>query len=221
MTFEEEIPLAKVYLREEGNEQYRSTFSNLNLKLFYGKKEFNYDNINLKKLETGHKKLLFPLIFGGITVPFVISAIFLTVGGPYINIPLLFIGIYLFYHGWQGSEVLIIHEKGRYEVFFLPYISENLQAYISYVNQYIRQPNSVFFLYFPQEVMQQPGCLGYTKEQFDKLPGNGNVYLEIDTRELKSQIDYIWHAESKCLRPIVKGIANAESIHKKVVLQGR
>jgi hypothetical protein len=219
MTIEEEFPLARVYLREEGNQKYLSTFSNLSLHILYGRKSFNYENLHLKNLETGHRKMLFPLIFGGIMVPFVISAIFLSVGGPYINIPLLFIGIYLFYHGWQGSGVLIIHENHRHDVFFLPFISENLRAYIAYVNQYLHQPKDAYYLYFPPEVLEKPGCMGYTKTQFDNLPGDGSVFYEIDPKELKVQIDYIWHAETKCLRPVIKGIANAASIKKQVALQ--
>ncbi|MCC5929634.1 MAG: hypothetical protein JJU28_10345 [Cyclobacteriaceae bacterium] len=219
MTLEEEIPLAKVYLREEGNQKYLSTFSNLNLNLFYGRKQFKYENLHLKKLETDHRKLLLPLIFGGISVPFVISAIFLSVGGPYITIPLLFIGIYLFYHGWQGSGVLIIYENNRHDVFFLPFISENIKAYIAYVNHYIQQPNSAYYLYFPPDVLNKPGCMGYTKTQFDSMAANGSVYYEIDPRELGAQIDYVWHPETKSLRPVIKGIANAESIKKQVARQ--
>ena len=94
-----------------------------------------YSLSDLSRLKTETKKMLFPLIVGGILTPFAFVSFFVNLFMPWIHLISILGGILLFYLGWAGKSVLtIIYKDGDELICYLPSVSKNLQAFIDFIN---------------------------------------------------------------------------------------
>ncbi|MGF1636625.1 MAG: hypothetical protein ACFCUU_06085 [Cyclobacteriaceae bacterium] len=207
---------AKVYLLQADDERNHSIFTSARLIIVRKGKKNVYTNDLLKKIEISQRRLLFPIIFGGIVVPFSFALLFSGLAGPYLILALLIAGIYLFYYGWIGSPVLHIIESQRSETIFLPSISQNVNAYVDYVNFQLQHLGQDFYLFFHENDKKEGKFFGYTPDQFRQyveLPGLPKTgYLHINPERLHQPVQFEYDATIKTMRPVILSMPNKEAI---------
>ncbi len=141
--FEETIAIA--YLREAEDRDNKCMLTSERLKVVYRGKLHGFERHHIKELGFNHRRLLLPLVSGGITAPFSLLAIFLNLYNPWPLMFMLFLGMALFYLGWQQHPVLTVTDTVKAHDFFLEEISPNLNAFVSFAQQLIFQGSSLLF----------------------------------------------------------------------------
>jgi len=131
-----------------------------------------------------HKKLLLPLIFGGILTPLIILAIKDNSLSPGVLLPTLFAALFLLHIGWSGSDAFIVKmSKSHEETLFFKTIPDHISKFIVFVNLFIGQQNKdrsgpVFYHTLKNHTkgesddVSKPSNIGYillTREEFDLI----------------------------------------------------
>ena len=133
--FDQDKAKAFVYLLSEDDNKNKIMISSDQLLVIRKnhKKLLSLKSLSLLKSE--NKKLLFPLIIGGIITPFSFLSYFTNLFLPWIHLVSILGGLFLFYIGWMGqSAFTIVFKNGEELNYYLPSISKNLQAFIDFVN---------------------------------------------------------------------------------------
>jgi hypothetical protein len=63
----------------------------------------------LRRLELSFKRLMFPLVLGGIVAPISLVALFNGLTSPLFGVSLAFVGLLLLYYGWLGAYQVRLH----------------------------------------------------------------------------------------------------------------
>ncbi len=101
-------------------------------------------------VSTGRRKLLLPIITGGILTPLALLAIFNNYLSTNLTLPTFFAGLFLLYYGFSGAATIIITTNGNEKYVFINAISENLLKFITFSNALIKGFNENggdFFFY--------------------------------------------------------------------------
>ena len=181
-----------------------------------------YSLSDLSRLKTETKKMLFPLIVGGILTPFAFVSFFVNLFMPWIHLISILGGILLFYLGWAGKSVLtIIYKDGDELIYYLPSVSKNLQAFIDFINlslledpvtslgkliyfeldlQYV---NSLFGKSAGDENQIFP-LYGYTYNQIVQSGKSINKLIAIDPSKAGIEIKFLYDPKSDLMRPTVE-----------------
>ncbi|MFP4090307.1 MAG: DUF952 domain-containing protein [Cyclobacteriaceae bacterium] len=141
---EETIALA--YLRRAGDQKNKCMLTSERLMLVYKGHFYSFDRPHIKAIYFSRRRLLLPLVSGGIIAPLSLLAIFLNL---YNLLPLLFIffiGLLLFYLGVQQHPVLTVKDSVKEHDFFLEEITPNLKAFVSFARQVIFSGHSLLYL---------------------------------------------------------------------------
>lgn len=128
--------IAFCYLQESGNEQHKIWLSREHLQLYYKGKHRVFELRQIRSLAFNHRKLMLPLVTGGITATLSLVAIFKVYYNPWLMLSLLIGGLLTAYLGYQGSWVLTVDETKYQHDFFLKTISPNLRAFLNYANTF-------------------------------------------------------------------------------------
>ncbi|MFA0960716.1 hypothetical protein AB9P05_02810 [Roseivirga sp. BDSF3-8] len=168
LTWQEgEEGLAKLYLLKEGDERNRILFTNQRLIVFRHGKLSTYSRANLSHISMEHKKLLAPLIGGGIAGGLTLFAIFKGIAASSLAIIILILCSYLFYLGIKGSPALLVHHGfGRQistDLILIPNKSEGTNGFIGYVNRQLIMRE------------EQPLYLSITNKQWELLLSQGGL----------------------------------------------
>lgn len=140
----EEI-LAFCYLQQVKDERNKCLLTQKHLVVIYRKKTTHFELEHLHEISFNERRWLLPLIAGGIVASFSLLAIFLNLYNPW---PLFFLFVLAalgFYWGWMPHPVLTIRDQVKEHDFPLRYISANLKAFVSFVNQYKKQRNEMIY----------------------------------------------------------------------------
>ena len=136
------------YLGKEGDDQNVCKITDLNLWVVRKGKPVSYELQDLVRLAHQDRKLIVPLVAGGIISTLSVLSITNFLFNPLLILIILFTGLGLFYYGWLGSQALnIVTKAGEYNV-FIPAVSENLKAFTSYVNDNLPFDGSTPFRLF-------------------------------------------------------------------------
>ena len=169
---------------------------------------------------SAHKKILFPLVVGGITTPFCLLAIWNQFFDPWLMLTFFIGGLYMAYYGWVGSCTLTVKTKLKEYDFFINKVTSNLKAFITYVNdslpQYAnREEAKKFYLKLPKEdwnkakeekriTIQGDKQKLYTFRQYKGLPGTtGWVTLVVDPEKLPGEVRFLREGEDTEMFPYV------------------
>jgi hypothetical protein len=125
--------LALCYLYKDGDEKNKALLTKDRLYVVHHKRIHEYDLENIKNLGFNHRKIMMPLIFGGIMASLSLVAVFKGVFNPYVVISLLMLGLGLFYYGWTGQLYFTVTTKIKDYDFSVPSPTENLKAFIAFV----------------------------------------------------------------------------------------
>jgi len=113
-------------------------------------RDHNFPVEKVDSVSTGRRKLLLPIITGGILTPLALLAIFNNYLSTNLTLPTFFAGLFLLYYGFSGAASIIITTNGNEKYVFLHAISENLQKFITFSNALIKGFNESggdFFFY--------------------------------------------------------------------------
>jgi hypothetical protein len=83
------------------------------------------------------KRLIFPLITGGIAFPFAILAVYSGVLSFWLGITTAFLGAAMCYYGYLGEHQLIIIIDNIPLTLFLEYKNDNILTFINQLNKYL------------------------------------------------------------------------------------
>ncbi len=161
------------------------------------------------------KKLLFPLVLGG-----VVGSLFLIAGFNFlVNIWIAMIiglaGMLLFYYGWVGSRTLTIYTKVKEYDIFIDQETSPLQAFMSMVNDhFILGKNKTIKYYLPlaKDKWQQAEELGYIESPdtglrlySEQLRSNDRITIVIDPAQIPNPINYRMDEGSQEVVPYIYG----------------
>jgi len=221
---------AVCYFGKEGDLNNMLTLDKEKLSIVKNGKRDDFDITDMQQASKGHKRLLLPLILGGIVSPLSIIAIYDNSFSPFILLAVLFVGLLLLYIGQTGSDVLIFqHSKGKEEYVFLRSIPDNVDKFLFFLNMFLSQKweNQNGPVFYHQYELEKNGDMPdfsksksddgayilLTPEEFNKIkvsvPSNVK-FLAIDPSKLSAPIR-LMNFEDRSSRFIIDSI-NPESI---------
>jgi len=153
--FDWEKAKAFVYLLSEGDDGNKLAITDELLLVNHNKHKSLFLLSQIVHVKAENKKMLFPLIVGGIITPFAFLSYFTNMFLPWIHLVFMLAGMFLFYVGWSGkSSLTILLKNGGEENFYLQSISRNLWAFIDFVNNILTNKSDQVlgtFLFFEIE----------------------------------------------------------------------
>jgi len=221
--------LAQVYLINAGDKKNIAMVSDEKLLVVRKGRRKVYHNNRIRAVTTGDKKLLFPLLLGGVLAPFSFVSFFVQVFHPLVHLVFTLLGLLLFFIGWMGKPTFeLILKNGEEEYFYLPTISRNLEAFIDYVNTQFQSvdsegitklifveadPKDFSWLYGESKSNQNffPKA-GYTYHQLLKDANLQDQVVGIDPQAAGKEISFEYDQKSESLRPVLNGPVSLSAV---------
>ena len=178
-------------------------------------KQYAFELDQVTKVAFKQKKLLFPLILGG-----VIGSLFLIAGFNFlINIWLALIvglaGLLLFYYGWTGSLTIAVHTKVKEYDIFINEATTPLKAFVTMLNEYFvlgKNKNIQYYLSVTKEVWDEASKRGYISPpsnglrlHTDKSMTGQDMIFTIDPVQIPNAINYHLDPSSGEVIPFIFG----------------
>jgi hypothetical protein len=220
---------AFVFLLSDSDNKQKIYISEEQLLVIRNDKRKVFSLRHLEGLRSDTKKMLFPLIMGGIITPFAFLSFFVNLFMPWIHLVSVLGGMLLFYVGWAGKKALtIVYKNGEEVNYYLPNISKNVEAFIDFANDSIKRDlnskfsNLVFFdvekefiaSFFGKgnaQAHQLFPVFGYTFSQI-RLSGKSiNQLIAVDPVKAGSEIKIAFDPETNRMRPFAEQSLLAES----------
>lgn len=136
---EENGVYAICYLHQINDERNKCLLTGKHLVVIRQGKTYRFLLTDILNITFDHRRLMLPLVAGGIATPFSLLAMFTQVTDPWLMLPLFFMGLFAVYWGWLGYPALIVQDSTREHDFPLKYISQNLRAFTAFANNFIRK----------------------------------------------------------------------------------
>jgi hypothetical protein len=143
-TGEETIAIA--YLYRADDQDNKCMLTTKRLVVVYEGKVFSLEREHIRSVDFEQRRLLLPLVSGGIIAPFSLLAIFLNLYNLWYLMLLFFLGLLLFYLGLQQQPTLSIRDSVKSHDFFLREITPNLRAFVNFSRQLLFGRQSLLYL---------------------------------------------------------------------------
>ena len=150
-----EQTIAIVYLQHAEDKDNKCMLTSERLMVVYKGKFHSFDRAHLKDLYFSRRRLLLPLIAGGVSAPLSLLAIFMNLYNPWPLMFVFFLGLALFYLGLQQHPVLTVKDTVKEHDFFLEELTANLKAFLSFARQAVFHGESLLYLVLPLEEWQK------------------------------------------------------------------
>lgn len=221
MEWRESRLLGSVYLRRAGDESRKALIYDNRLVFVHGEKRREFDFSKVTRLSLNRRKLLLPLVLGGILVPLLLVGLFAAGSRPQLLLLLLFPSSLLFYLGWEGQEVLTVTGLRREADVQIHRSSHHIRAFVAFVNSLIRSrdPSRAHErLYYIRRVDldlapdRAPGIWASTYDQLGQAADGSKDMVGIDPLHLTSRVEYRFDPETHQLRPYILDGINPEAI---------
>lgn len=131
-------PVAVCFLKKENDRHNQCLLTEKSLVITRKGKTASFLLPEVTCLSLNSRKMMLPLIAGGIFAPLSILAIDKNLFEPWAILTWLILNLFLFYFGWMGYSVLTVEHNGIHQDFPVKYPGENLKAFIKFVNEYLR-----------------------------------------------------------------------------------
>lgn len=149
-----EQTIAIVYLHQAEDQDNKCMLTSERLMVVYKGKMHSFDRSHIKDLYFSRRRLLLPLVIGGISAPLSLLAIFMNLYSLWPLMFVFFLGLALFYLGLQMHPALTIQDTVKEHDFFLQEKSANLKEFLSFARQLIFRGESQMYLVLPLEEWQ-------------------------------------------------------------------
>ena len=185
---------------------------------------------HLRSISTSTKKLLLPVLLGGIITPFAFVSFFVNLFLPWVHLVMILGGMALFYVGMMGmQELSIVSRGGEEHNFGLNRISKNLIAFNEFINHSFLNPtNSPFakLIFFDLPTDEQDQLLGrtnanskaswplfgYTYNQALQANKNLSEFIVIDPSRAGAEVKFEFDLQTDQLRPCVREAVASDSV---------
>ena len=216
---------AIVYLLKEGDERYKCFLTDDELVVVYLKREEHYPLDILTNIDFGHKKMLLPLVGGGILAILSFLMIFRNLFNPWLSLLALVIGTLALYAGWEGRPSLTVSTPAYEHHFLLRSISPNLKAFrkflLNFMHNQRHQSNRLYVVLEERQMLEKGKDLhlpsgtdsfqAYTDNQFKNLQETRQEKaIEIDPMKINAPIRY--QMQNNELYPFIFGPINSDAI---------
>ena len=214
MEWRESRLLAIAYLKRSGDEKHKAVLYDDRLVLVSSERRMNFDLDQVNGLTLGRRKLLLPLILGGILLPLLLVGLFTAPVRPHYFLILLFPASLLLYLGWEGQQVLTVLQHGKEIDLPLGSSGYSLKAFVGFVNSFIRsmKPGKKRErFYFVNRVDCKYGDVtyAYTFLQYHQLAEinavNVHDFAAIDPLLLQTPVEYRFDIRIGEMRPVILG----------------
>ena len=111
------------------------------------KKRWRFENDNITHITVGHHRLMGPLIIGALIACFAIIFISRNEFDPFLLLTIFVGGLILLYHGWSGSQAIIVKEKNDTTVIYLKEIPEAMDSYLRFYRNYLTKRNDAMSIF--------------------------------------------------------------------------
>ncbi|MGI9542985.1 MAG: DUF952 domain-containing protein [Cyclobacteriaceae bacterium] len=123
------------YLQRADDEANKCWLTNQRVIVKKRNKIHGFELGHLREITFGQRKAMLFLLFGGIALPLALVAFGSNLLNPWAAIVIIFSGIFSLYFGWQGYEVMSLHDFVRNHEFTIPEVTPNLKAFVNYVTK--------------------------------------------------------------------------------------
>ncbi|MDH5476575.1 MAG: hypothetical protein OEX22_12835 [Cyclobacteriaceae bacterium] len=217
-------PIALCYLGQMNDEKNVCHLYSDHLSIIYKGKRHYFNRNSLREVRINHKKLLFPLISGGIIGTFFLISAFNFSINIWISLTLSCLGFISFYLGWNGTSTFSVTDSVKEYDFFLYQISKPLTAFSQFINEYIisRNPEESIYFYLPfsveewgksthqSEIKISKKTYLYTRQQIDMH--NIRSYLKIDTSKTNNPIHIDTEQSNLAMAPFLNDSINKTAV---------
>ncbi len=149
-----EKTIAIVYLHRAEDQDNKCMLTSERLIVVYRGRPYSFERQHIRDLYFSWRRLLFPLVAGGISAPLSLLAIFMNLYNPWPLMFIFFLGLALFYLGLQQHPVLTIKDTVKEHDFFLREKTPNLKEFLSFARQVIFSGGNIMSLAVPLEHWQ-------------------------------------------------------------------
>lgn len=177
--------IAVYYFGRENDNNNRCLLTETALFITRKGKTTRYPIAEIALLSINRRKMMLPLITGGIFSPLSVLAIVKNLFVPWAILSWLLLNLLLLYFGWQGYSVLTVELHGIHHDFPIRSRGNNLYAFVDFVNEYVIQPSGksrqVSALYHIVPMREWNIALESKRYAPDSLSREGFIHLS--TRE--------------------------------------
>jgi hypothetical protein len=146
--FKSEKNIAICYLRTEGDRGNQCILTTARMVITFRNKDHIFPLETITGIEIERKKMLLPLLSGGIIAPLSFIGFMNFLIAPALSIFAIISGILLFYIGWTGNEVLSINATNQFGQFPVRQGTGGVRDFIEYSKKVIwKSANSALFFY--------------------------------------------------------------------------
>ena len=228
--FDKDDAIAFVYLLADGDRDNMVYVSHQHLLVIRKGKRHTFRLDHLRSISTATKKLLLPLLLGGIITPFAFVSFFVNLFLPWVHLIMILGGMALFYVGMMGmQELTITSRSGEEHNFSLSRVSKNLVAFNDFVNHSFLNPTNspfvklIFFDLMKEEQDQLLGrtiaknkaswpLFGYTYNQALQVKKNLSEFIIIDPSRAGAEVKFEFDLQTDQLRPCVREAVAPDSV---------
>ena len=122
-------------LAKSGDEKNRLIIRSSSLSVFYKGDKEDISYAELKGIRVGHKKLIIPLVMGGIGTSFSMLALSLGWYVYEVNLLSVFLFFLWMYYGFNGSDALVVDVKGHQHIYLIRSNKSVVQEAINFLNE--------------------------------------------------------------------------------------
>lgn len=180
--------------------------------IIYKRKSQVYYRSNILKFILVRKKLIIPLIIGGIGTSMAMIAMSMGWYHRQINLIVMFSFFGLMYYGFTGKDALELFEKGHSNIFLLNKVMPSISAFLRFFSssqafQSYTGQNFIFHLADPKEWENQLSNQDYKVESLDR---EGFIHASIASQVETTYNRYYGSKDSMVLLTIVPEFLTAE-----------
>lgn len=244
-----ETPIAICFLEKENDKDNQCLITENFLSLTRKGKISTFHLEDIHQITFSKRKLMLPLITGGIFAPLSVIAISENIFNPWGILIWFMINLLLIYYGWIGYHAFTINFKGFHRDFPIKAKSTNLKAFSAFVNEYLLKKkrrsdeiiNPVFYIterekweVIKEDIEYSPPSI--QKEGFIHLCDKNQVevvinryyqdkenllLLHIDPLKLKHELRYDHVDDNQSLYPHLYGPLNLNAVIKAESISSR
>ncbi len=179
---------AVCYLSREGDAKNKCTLTRDEFLITRKARLYHYPVSQIQTVYLEKRKLLLPVIVGGILSPLSLLAIYENMFPPGILLPLFFAGLFMLYYGWSGAMALIIQTSARVYYIFMPNDTDHLTRFIAFSNTLIKSFNETTGEFYFYVLLSDKN-----HRNISDLPEDREEYILYTQKEI---MDYAFSANS-------------------------
>ena len=237
----EEAPVAICFLGAENDNKNQCRLSTHYFTVIRKGKVTSFELDEVCQLSTGTRKMMLPLILGGIFASLSVVAMAKDLFNPWGILIWFMLNLMFFYFGWLGYPVLSVELKGFHQDFQIKAKGKNIAEFIDFVNEVLLKrsrkipvTNTIYHIldapqwkeieneaYYSPESLKKEGFIHFsTKKQLPVVKEKyfkdkpDLILLHVDALKLTAELKYELVYEQESLYPHLYGPLNLEAVIK-------